>query len=64
MAGVKALHAGMQRGIGMSMVDLPELDIKILGKLDLSLPALNLEIPDLDLTIPDLTLIELPELVL
>lgn len=48
----------------MSMVDLPELDIKILGKLDLSLPALNLEIPDLDLTIPDLTLIELPELVL
>ena len=56
----------------MSMVDsLPEL--KILEKLDLSLPELNLEIPELDLNfeipeldlmIPDLTLIELPELVL
>jgi hypothetical protein len=63
MAGVKALHAGMRGGIGMSMVDsLPEL--KILEKLNLSLPELNLEIPELDLMIPDLTLIELPELVL
>ena len=57
MAGVKALHAGMRRGVGMSMVDsLPEL--KILEKLDLSLPELNLEIPELDLNfeIPELDL--------